>query len=56
MTLTMKSFAVLFATFAMLGSLVTAPADACGRKHWRGADGGTVYGWQHHRHHRHHMG
>jgi hypothetical protein len=56
MTLTIKSFAVLFGTLAMLGSLVTAPADACGRKHWRGADGGTVYGWQHHSHHRHHMG
>jgi hypothetical protein len=55
MTLSIKSFAVLFGTLAMLASLVAVPADACGRKHWRGADGGAVYGW-HHRHHRHHMG
>ena len=54
MSLNIKSFAVLFGTLAMLGSLVAAPADACGRKHWRGADGGAVYGWHHH--HRHHMG
>ncbi len=54
MTLNIKSFAVLFGTLAMLASLVAAPAEACGRKHWRGADAGAVYGW-HHRHH-HHMG
>ncbi len=42
MTLKIKSFAVLFGTLAMLANVVAAPADACGRKHWRGANAGTV--------------
>ena len=46
-----QEFCYTFGTLAMLASLVAAPADACGRKHWRGADAGTVYGWHHHRHH-----
>jgi hypothetical protein len=52
MTISAKGFAVLIASLALLTSLAAAPADACGRKHWRGADGGPVHGYKHWKHHR----
>jgi hypothetical protein len=47
MTLSIKRFSALIATLAFVASLAAAPADACGRKHWKGADGGPVHGYKH---------
>ena len=43
-------FAALIGNLALAASLAAAPADACGRKHWKGADGGPVHGYKHWRH------
>ncbi len=56
MTLNFKGFAALIGSLVLAASLTTAaPADACGWKkaHWKGADGGAVYGWKHKKHWRH---
>jgi hypothetical protein len=52
MTLNTKGFAALIAGLALVAGLAVTPADACGRKHWKGADGGSVHGYKHWRHHR----
>jgi hypothetical protein len=50
MTLNIKRFAALIGSLALAASLAAAPADACGRKHWKGADGGPVHGYKHWKH------
>jgi hypothetical protein len=54
MTFNIKRFAAPIGSPALVASLTAAPADACGRKHWKGADGGPVHGgykhWKHARH------
>jgi hypothetical protein len=52
MTLNTKGFAALIASLALIAGLAAAPADACGRKHWKGADGGPVHGYKHWKHHK----
>lgn len=50
MTLNTKGFAALIGSLALVASLAAAPADACWRKHWKGADAGAVHGWKHWKH------
>ena len=55
MTFNIKRFAALIGSLALVASLTAAPADACGRKHWKGADGGPVHGYKHWKHARHEL-
>jgi hypothetical protein len=52
MTLNTKGFTALVASLALVTGLAVAPADACRRKHWRGADAGAIHGYKHWKHHR----
>ena len=50
MTISAKAFAAVIASFVLVAGLAASTADACGWKHWRGADGGPVHGYKHWRH------